>query len=377
MTKILFAGGGTYGHVYPIIAIVREIKRLTNEEVNFFYIGPKDKIAQIFLSKEGVKVKAIMAGKFRRYFGPSAIIQNFFDIFLKFPIGFFQAFFYISFLSPDLIFSKGGYGSLPSSLSGFLLGTPVFLHESDIIPGLANRISAKFSSKIFVSFPAEENKFPSKKVISVGNPIRRELLGGSKETAKKIFNLTYEKPIILVFGGSQGARRLNNLIIQILPEILAEFELIHQSGPQNFKEVKNSADEQFIKNEGLKKYYHLFPFLEEEELKQAYAASDLIVSRAGSGSIFEISAQGKPSILIPLPESAQEHQAMNAAAYEKNGACLVIEEANLTSPRFFLEKLKNLLIQPGELEKMKKAAMEFSRPRAAEAIAEYILSLTQ
>jgi len=393
MTKLLFAGGGTYGHIYPIIAIIREIKKLKKEEVNFFYLGPKDKAAQNFLLKEGVKVKTLIAGKFRRYFGPSAIIQNFFDIFLKFPIGFFQAFFYLSFLAPDLIFSKGGYGSLPSTLAGFLLGIPVFLHESDIRPGLANRISAKFSSKIFVSFPVGENKsstlprgliprskvldkqFPEKKVILTGNPIRQELAGGSKERAKIIFNLTYEKPVILVFGGSQGSRRLNNLLIQILPEILAEFELIHQSGPQNFKEVRKLTDEQFIKNKTLKKYYHLFPFLEEEELKQAYAASDLIVSRAGSGSIFEIASQGKPSILIPLPESAQEHQVKNAYAYAKNGAAIVIEEANL-SPSFLLEKLKHLMSEPKELEKMKKAAKEFAKPRAAEVIAEYILRLT-
>lgn len=374
--KILFTGGGTGGHIFPIIAIVREIDRLKKEEVNFFYIGPKDKISQNLLSKEGIKVKTILAGKLRRYFDLKAVSQNIFDIFLKFPIGFFQSFFYIFFLAPDLIFSKGGYGSLPVTLAGFLLRTPIFLHESDITPGLANRVSAKFSSEIFISFTVKETEhFPVNKIISVGNPIRRELLTGSREMAKKNFNLTGEKPIILVFGGSQGAQRLNNLILQILPEILTEFELLHQAGTRNFKDVENSANLRLTNYEELKKYEHLFPFLEEEDLKHAYSACDLLISRAGSGSIFEISAVGKPSILIPLLESAQDHQIKNAYAYAKNGACIVIEEANLTPPLFFLEKLKYLMSQTKELEKMQRAAKEFSRPEAAIVIAKYILAI--
>ncbi len=373
--KILFTGGGTGGHIFPIVAIVREIKRLAKKEVRFFYIGPRDEMSQIFLSKEGIKIKTIMAGKFRRYFGLMSIVQNFIDIFLKFPIGFFQSFFLVFFSAPDIIFSIGGYGSLPVTLAGFLLKTPVFLQELDIVPGLANRISVKFASEIFVSFPVKEmSYFPVNKMISVGNPIRRELLGGSKETAKKIFNLTGKKATILIFGGSQGAKRLNNLIIRILPEILNEFELIHQCGEKNLREVSSKTNAILTKNKGLEVYYHLFPFLEEKELKQVYAAADLIISRAGSGSVFEIAAVGKPSILIPLPKSAQDHQIKNAYAYAKNGAAIVIEETNL-SPLFFLEKLKYVIGQPKELEKMRIAANEFSKPKAAKVIASYILSM--
>jgi len=376
--KILFTGGGTGGHIFPIIAIVREIRRVLPEEekLEFYYIGPKDEISSILLSQEEIKVKRVLTGKIRRYLGFLAILQNFIDVLFKIPLGIIQALFYIFFLAPDLIFSKGGYGSIPAVISGRLLAVPIFLHESDIAPGIANRFLSRFSLEIFVSFPVKQTEFFSpKKMISVGNPIRKELLEGSNEEAKITFKLTGEKPIILLLGGSQGAQRINDILLQILPEILLNFEIIHQTGLKNFKEVK--AEAETIITEELKKYYHPFPFLEEIKISQAYQAADLVVARAGSGSIFEISAAGLPSILIPLPEAAQNHQVKNAYSYAENEACLVIEEANLT-PHFFFERLKYLFSYPEELEKMGRKAKEFSKPRAARVIAEYIVEyLTQ
>lgn len=371
--KILFTGGGTAGHLYPLIAIIREMKRIyPQKNLEFFYLGPKDPFTLELLLKEGIKVKTILTGKIRRYFS----FKNFIDIF-KIPIGIFQAFWHIFFLSPDLIFGKGGYGSFPVVLAGWFLWVPIFLHESDVKPGLANRILSKFALEIFLSFPIEISGpyFPSKKIISLGNPIRREILTGSKEKAKELFNLSGEKPLILILGGSQGAQRINDLILTILPDLLKSFEVIHQTGERNFKQVE--AESQVVVSEELRKYYHPFPFLKEEELAQAYAASDLIISRGGAGSIFEIAAVGKPSILIPLPESAQNHQIKNSYTFAKFGACLVIEEANLT-PHFFLERIKYLFSQPEKLEKMAKAAKKFSRPQSAKIIAEYLIAyLTQ
>ena len=368
--KILFTGGGTGGHILPIIAVSREIKRIyIKKDLQLFYIGPKDELGEILLSQEGIKIKRILAGKIRRYLGGFAIIQNLIDLLFKTPIGILQAFFYIFFLAPDLIFSKGGYGSLPAVISGWLLRVPIFLHESDIVPGLANRILSKFSLEIFVSFPKTEY-FSPKKMILVGNPIRREILEGEIEKAKNLFKLTGEKPVILILGGSQGAQRINDMLLQILPEFLANFEMIHQCGEKNLKEVR--AEVNIMIGEELKKYYHLFSFLKEEELRQAFRAANIIISRAGSGGIFEISALGKPAILIPLPEAAQNHQIKNAYSYAERGAALVIEEANLT-PHFFLEKLKFLISQSKEIEKMSKAAKEFSKPQAAKIIAAYII----
>lgn len=367
--KILFSGGGTAGHILPIIAIVREMKKL-NLDLEFFYIGPEDEFSSILLSQEGIKIKKIFAGKIRRYWGLKSFFQNMVDILFKIPFGFFQSFFYIFILSPDLIFSKGGYGSLAPVFAAWILQVPIFLHESDVTPGLANRLMSRFALEIFVSFPIFQTEyFPPKKMISVGNPIKKEILEGSPQEAKKMFNLSGERPVILILGGSQGAQRINDLVLAILPEILEKYEIIHQCGEKKYKEVL--AEAAVVIPKSLEKYYHLFSFLMEIELKQAYQAADLVISRAGSGSIFEIAACGKAAILIPLPESAQEHQIKNAYTYAELGGALVIEESNLTS-HFFLERIDYLLTRPALLKKMEKAAKDFSRPRSAEIIAQYL-----
>ncbi|PIP23986.1 MAG: UDP-N-acetylglucosamine--N-acetylmuramyl-(pentapeptide) pyrophosphoryl-undecaprenol N-acetylglucosamine transferase [Candidatus Nealsonbacteria bacterium CG_4_10_14_0_2_um_filter_38_17] len=369
--KILFAGGGTGGHVFPIVAIGREIKKIyTKEDLKLFFMGPKDEFGRLFLDQEGIIVKTIFAGKIRRYLTPQSILLNIIDVLLKTPIGFLQAFLKIFFLAPDLIFSKGGYGSLPVVISGKILSVPVFIHESDITPGLTNKIASKFALEVFTSFHKTEY-LPVHKLICVGNPMRRELLNGSREDAKFIFKITGEKPVILILGGSQGAQRINDVLLAILPELLKNFEIIHQCGENNFKNVVSES--RVVVSTVLEKYYHLHPFLREEELRNAYKISDLIVSRAGSGSIFEIAAVGKPSILIPLKESAQNHQIKNAYRYAEAGAALAVEEENLT-PRFFLEKIKYLFFRPEELEIMGSKALEFSKPRAAKIIAEYIVN---
>jgi UDP-N-acetylglucosamine--N-acetylmuramyl-(pentapeptide) pyrophosphoryl-undecaprenol N-acetylglucosamine transferase len=301
--------------------------------------------------------------------GVKSVLLNIIDILFKIPLGILQAFLILFFWAPDLIFSKGGYGSLPTVIAGQMLGVPIFLHESDIAPGLANRFLGKFAMEIFVSFPRTEHLSP-KKMILVGNPIRREILEGSKEKAKEIFKLSGENPVILILGGSQGAQRINDVVLVALPEMLKEFEVIHQVGMKDFERMKKETD--VIVPEELKKFYHIFSFLNEEQLKHAYAACELIVGRAGSGTIFEIAALGKPSILIPLPEAAQNHQLKNAYAFAQKEATIVIESVNFT-PYFFLDRIKFLFSHPSEMEKMKKAALEFAKPRAARVIASYIV----
>jgi len=370
--KILFTGGGTAGHILPIIAVSREIRRLYQKEnLKLYYLGPNDDFTSILLSQEGIYIKTILAGKIRRYPGIKSAFQNIFDVFFKIPLGILQAFFIIFFTAPDLIFSKGGYGALPPTIAGWILRVPIFLHEADVVPGLANRFLGRFAKEIFVSFPIKTTEhLPFKKMILTGNPIRREILQGDSQKAAEYSKLTREKPVILILGGSQGAQRINNVILEILPALLADFEIIHQCGEKNFKQV--SVEAKIMINKNMEKYYHLVPFLKEEELKNIYAASQIIVSRAGASSIFEIAALGKPSILIPLTEAAQNHQFKNAYAFAENGASMVIEELNLT-PRFFLEKLKFLISRPDEMEKMRQAALEFAKPNAARIIAEYIL----
>ena len=384
--KILFTGGGSGGHILPIVAVAREIrasmfeefklweaetkKPLKEKNIDFFYLGPKDEFGRLLLTQEGIKIKQTLAGKVRRYITFKSFFQNLFDIFIKIPIGIIQSFVYIFFLAPDVIFSKGGFGSIPTVIAGWLLGTPIFLHEADVVPGMANRFLSIFSREIFISF-RKTPYFKEKKMLLVGNPIRRELLESPRPEAKKFFKLTDEKPVILILGGSQGSQRINDKILEILPKFLEEFQLIHQCGEKNFKEVR--AETTAMLKIEQEKNYHLFSFLKEQELKRAYAACDLIVSRAGAGSIFEIAAVGKPSILIPLPESAQRHQFKNAYTYSATGAALVLEEETFTPP-FFLEKLRHLFSHPEELENMHNTAKQFSKPFAAKTIAGYIIA---
>lgn len=364
--KILFTGGGTGGHVYPIVAIVREIRRIySKKNLEFYYIGPKDEFGLILLSQEDFIVKTIVSGKIRRYFS----WQNITDILFKIPFGFLQSFFLLLTIKPDLIFSKGGSGSIAVTYSARLLKIPVFLHESDIVPGLSNRITAKWAKKIFISFPKTEY-FDSKKTILVGNPIRKELLEGDAKRAGEMLNLTLSKPIILISGGSQGAEPINDFVLMALNDILKEFEIIHICGKQNFKEAE--AEAQVVINKNLEKYYHLFGFLDEEKSKQAYKAADFVISRSGASSIFEIAANGKPSILIPLPTAAGDHQAKNAYAYAETGAAEVVEQENLKI-NFFMEKIHLLFLHPEKLEQMRQSALSFAKPLAARAIAREIL----
>ena len=364
--KILFTGGGTGGHVFPLVAIVREIRRIySKKDLEFYYIGPKDEFGLILLSQEDFIIKTIISGKLRRYFS----WQNYIDILFKIPAGVLQSFFLILKIKPDLVFSKGGSGSIAVTFCAKILRIPVFIHESDVAPGISNQKTAQWAKKVFVSFPKTEYFNPSK-VILVGNPIRKELLEGDKESAKLLFNLTFEKPIIMVCGGSQGAQAINDFVLRVLNTLLQDYEIIHVTGRENYKETE--AESEVVIDKNLEKYYHPIGFLDEEKLKHAYKAADLIISRSGSSAIFEIAALGKPSILVPLPTAAARHQAKNAYIYAENGAALVIEQDNLT-PNFFMEKLQLLFLRKDALEKMKEEALRFSKPLAAKAVAREIL----
>ena len=371
--KILFTGGGTGGHILPIIALTREIRTQSNPKIakglEFLYMGPKDEFSEMLSSQEGIKTYHIFSGKIRRYEFLKSLPQNFLDIVVKVPLGILQAFFRIFILSPDIIFSKGGYGSVPSVIAGGILRVPIVLHESDIIPGMANRIVGRFASEIFVSFP-DTQYFPKNKIIEVGNPIRKDILTGSKEEAKRLFDLKGTKPVLLLMGGSQGAQRINDMLLVVLNDALKSYEIIHQTGEKNFSQVKAGAQVVVAKERsGL---YHPVAFLKETDLRHAYAACNLICSRAGSGSVFEIAALGKPSILIPLPEAAQNHQIENAYAYQRTGACIVLEENNLT-PHFFLERVHSLFANKEELQKMSQEALAFAKPEAGRIIAKYVI----
>ena len=366
--RILFTGGGTGGHIFPIIAI----KEAFTMPESFYYLGP-DSFAKENLS--GIKAKFIIAGKIHRYFSLALPIEI-----IKTIIGIIQSLWQLFFWMPDVIFSKGGYGSFPVVLTGWIYRIPIILHDSDSVPGLANKITARFAKKIILSFPNSAQYFKKKyqsasggKIIVIGNPIRKELLQGDKEQGRGLFKIQTNKPVILIIGGSQGAQKINENVVNCLPRLLEIAEIIHICGEKNFKNVE--ADTRGSIRGLNAESYHLYPFLKAEDLKHAYALADLIINRAGAGSIFEIAALGKPSILIPITNSAQDHQRKNA--YEFKGGdekCVIIEQENLT-PNMFLETIDNLLKNPQKLQEMGVKAKSFYNLSTAELIRDEILKL--
>ncbi len=368
--KILLTGGGTGGHIYPLAAVVREMRNKYGASVEFSYLGPKDRFCDVVLAREHVKVRHILSGKVRRHLDPIVLMQNAIDAAIKVPLGVLQSFFWLFIANPEIILSKGGYGSFPVAVSARILGIPVFLQESDIVAGLASRKTARYAAAVFVSFPKTEG-FLARKMILTGNPIRRELMSGSKEEAAKTFNLKGGRPLILIIGGSQGAQRINDKILDALMELLKEYELIHLTGQKNADQV--AKESKIAASAEALDYYHPLGFADERALANAYAAADMIISRAGGGSIFEIAAVKKPSILIPLPESAQNHQLKNAYTYAESGAALVMEENNFTR-HLFLEKIHDLLAAPQTLAAMSEAAAQFARPQAAQLIVDHIVN---
>ncbi len=371
--RILLTGGGTGGHLYPLVAVTRALKQIAEKEkitdFRLFFIGPNGNSKQV-IQEEGVKAFTIRTGKIRRYWS----LLNFVDLF-KTLWSVLRVIWKLFWLYPDVIFSKGGYGSFPVVVACRLLRVPLIIHESDVTPNISNRFAKKFAKRIALSFAETKKYFPAGKIALTGNPIRREIIGGDKEVAATLFDLGGVKPVILILGGSQGSERINEIIIQSLKRLVKIAEIIHQTGELNFKDVRaEGMVELHDLEENEQKRWHPYSFLDEDKMASALLVSDLIISRAGGGGIFEIAASAKPSILVPLGGAAQEHQRANAYAYARTGAATVIEETNLT-PNLLLVEIEKILNNAERSQEMSRKAKEFSRMDAAETIAREIINV--
>lgn len=372
MLRIVLTGGGTGGHIYPLIAVAEELKSIAAEkniDLDIRYFGVPGEY-QVVLEKADLRVSRIVGAKMRRYFDLGNIID-----FPKFIISIFQLLGEMLFFMPDVVFSKGGPGALAVVLVARFYRVPVIIHESDTVPGLTNKASSKFAKRIAVSFPSATDYF-SDNVALTGSPIRRSLLQEPIEanTAKTMFGFITTKPLVLFISGSQGATRMNDFILDNIKHLLPEFQILHQTGRNNFEEVKK---EMAVATRDLgvedKNSYKIAPFF-EENIKTAFSAADVVVSRSGSNSIFEIAAFGKPAILIPLPEAANGHQLKNAYEYAKTGAAVVIEADNL-SPNILINEVTRIVSDPIRAQTMSAAARKFAKPEAAKIIAEEIIKL--
>lgn len=311
MKRIILTGGGTAGHVTPNIALLPRLKELGYD---IQYIGSYTGIEKELIEPFGIPYHGISSGKLRRYFS----VQNFTDPFrvLK---GFREAHKLIRQLKPDVIFSKGGFVSVPVVLAGKRCKVPVIIHESDMTPGLANKIAIPSAAKVCCNFPETLKSLPEGKAVLTGSPIRQELLSGNKIAAMDMCHFTSDKPGILVIGGSLGAVAVNNAVREALPELLKDFQIIHLCGKgkmdESLKDVEGYCQFEYIKN----------------ELRNLFALADIVISRAGANAICELLALHKPNLLIPLSANASRgDQILNARSFERQGFSLVLEEEQLT-----------------------------------------------
>lgn len=308
--KIIMTGGGSAGHVTPNLALVPTLKTLDYEVK---YIGSKDGIEKEIINKEGIPYYEISSGKLRRYFD----IKNFTDPF-KVIWGIKDAYSVLKKEKPNIVFSKGGFVTVPVVIAAKLRGIPVVCHESDMTPGLANRLTTPYTTKLCVTFPESLKEVKGGKGVLTGTPIRRELLKGNREKGISFLNFNNSKPIVMVIGGSLGSKAINKTVREALNELTRHYNIVHICGNGNL-------DESLKDTRG----YKQFEFI-RKELPDVMAAADFAISRAGANSIFELLALKKPNLLIPLSRnSSRGDQILNAASFEKSGYSMVIQEENL------------------------------------------------
>lgn len=366
--RIVLTGGLSGGHTYPLVAVARELRVLTEGDVEFLFLGSRGPFEEASMRSENIPAKYIWTAKWRRYFS----VLNILDIF-KFPVACLQALWYLLWFMPDAIFSKGGAASVPIALAAYVYHIPIFLHDSDAVAGRANRFAARFAKRIAIAYEHARSFFPPDKVVLTGNPVRGEILNADPQQAAALFGFDLAKPIILVMGGSLGARALNRLMIKILPELLAQgVQVLHLVGKENVDEVIELAKEVGINADTSN--YRPVTFLEAPHMGVAYAAATLVISRAGAGSIAELAATKKPTIFVPLPTAANDEQRLNAFEVAGTGGAIVVEESNV-GVHLFTTKILELLNDEPRREQMAQAIHRFHHPDAARLLAEGVASM--
>ncbi len=356
MKRIIFTGGGTAGHVFPGIAVARLLKK--KWPCSLYWIGKGYGMERSIVRSAGIRFLPIPAGKLRRYFSLWTLVD-----FFTFIAGIFYSFSYLLVKRPVLVFSKGGFVSVPPIIAAKILKIPSITHESDYDPGLATKINAYFANKVLTSFKESIRYFKGSikhKIIYSGNPVRSEILTGNARLGKSIIGCPSEKKLILVMGGSLGSANINNFVTNIIDKLVKKYFVVHQTGEKNIQRHKPLE------------HYYTTPFL-LDELSHILAAADLVISRAGANTLWELAATGTPSLLIPLgTKGSRGDQLRNANIFKTAGASMVMPEESVTAQNL-LETIFYLLDNNAALKKMSKSARDIGKPEASEKIVEIIL----
>jgi UDP-N-acetylglucosamine--N-acetylmuramyl-(pentapeptide) pyrophosphoryl-undecaprenol N-acetylglucosamine transferase len=362
---IVIAGGGTGGHTSPGLAVA---SLLGERGLPCAWIGSREGVEARLVPERGIPYFTISTGKLRRYWS----WRNVSDLALAAPAGLAQATVLLGRLRPRVVFATGGFVALPTVLAAALRRIPVVAHEQTAVPGLANRIAARFVRRIALSFPGSETRFPAGKSVLTGNPLRPELRVGSRAEAVARFGLDAALPLIYVTGGAQGAQRINRAVGEILDRLLVHAQVIHQCGDH-----PTTGDRAWLEacrarlSRALAQRYTVVPYV-GAELAAIYATVSLLVGRAGAGTVNECCQLGVPALYIPLPGTSGDEQTANARTVERAGGCEVLAQATLT-PETLCGRTLGLLAEPTRLKEMGERARSVAVPDAAERIVALLL----
>ncbi|KKW41599.1 MAG: UDP-N-acetylglucosamine-N-acetylmuramyl-(pentapeptide) pyrophosphoryl-UDP N-acetylglucosamine transferase [Candidatus Magasanikbacteria bacterium GW2011_GWA2_56_11] len=348
--KIIFSGGGTLGPVTPLLA-VHEVVKSRYPEAEFLWVGTRSGPERGLVEAAGIRFVTLPSGKFRRYLS----VWNIVDL-GRIVAGFFYSLRLLSRESPDFCVSAGGFISVPLHWASWLLGVPAWVHQQDADVGLANKLMAPFARVVSVVFAEQARHFSPRRTVHLGNPVRGDILDGSKEEAARLFALQPGLPVVFATGGGTGSLRLNQLVVEAVPQLAGVCQVIHLSGKERPQELVERTVKLFSA------YYQVHQFF-STEMKQAYAAADIIISRGGFGTLSEIAALGRSAIIIPKPG----HQTENAVYLQSRGAVIYVNEK--TSDGNYLAKLiKELLADRVRQEQLKRAVSQVLPPAKQDAI---------
>ncbi|HEY6736467.1 MAG TPA: undecaprenyldiphospho-muramoylpentapeptide beta-N-acetylglucosaminyltransferase [Candidatus Saccharimonadia bacterium] len=376
--RVALSGGGSAGHITPTLA-VSDALRSRDKQIELLYLGQAGSMEERIVRAKGLNFAVVRAGKFRREFFASRVAQvlnagtlgpNARDA-VRTVAGVGDALRVLRRFRPDAVFIKGGFVGVPVGIAARLLGIPYVVHESDVVPGLANKLLARWATKIAVGFPVKHYRdWPADRLVQTGNPVRQEILRAHRLEGLAKFHLRDDLPVVLVTGGSQGSRQINDCLMAALPELLQFAQVIHVTGEGEYQRLQFEQRRQ-PKPEHTERY-QAFAFL-LAEMAPALAAADIIVGRAGVNSIVEAAVLGKPLVLIPNYEMAG-HQVANAHLLSRAGAARVLGGRNLT-PEKLVAELRHLVDDPAEQARLSQAVRAFARPDAAAALAELVWSV--
>lgn len=370
--RIVLTGGGTGGHLLPFEGIIDALRGQTKQELEIYFLGVVKGQTREFFAERSVKAMHVPSGKLRRYVSGLTVI----DLLFRLPIGILWALVRMYFLMPEVVISLGGYGSVPTVLAAAFYRIPILLHESDAVLGLANRKLARFASAVSLGFAAAQENLGkySYKAVTTGTPVREDIHRLTREEARQAFDIDSEEHVLLITGGSQGARQLNEVVLQILPKLVLESTVIHLTGQDHFEVVQQVAQE-LLAQSSRRGAYKPFVYL-TETMAHALVASDSIVARAGASTLAEIASLRKPALIIPLDSAAQDHQRANAQVFENAGAALVLDLANLTR-NLFENNIRRLTSDAETRQHLVENLASLDHPDAADKISETAFQLAQ